>query len=252
MRGARRPSMPKPRENVEQNPVTSNTVTDLADVTVHIADSALMHLLLAGVESYFKRRKNEPLETGGLLWGSIKEPDDDMAHITIQHVSTDTYGKRSPKFFALNDTSTQAKCDILARRWPHLDMVGDFHTHPYLSNKDVLDNKGWEFSCGDYKSYEDCTPESWAGRVGLVLTLAELQRYYPDKSIDPQVKTRHGNIIQWQIGRYRFWLSAYAVDAVGDRLVVSPKSGSTRPRRYVYIDVPTINGTDAWFNYRDA
>ncbi len=217
------------------------------DMVVHVSDVAIMDLLLAGMESYHNRRNDQPVETGGLLWGSIRD-DGDMDHVTVAHVSTDTHGKRHPEHFTLNQVSTQAKCDLMNQRWPHLAMIGDFHTHPY-SHYDEVPSDGSEFSRGDFDWYEKYhTRETWAGRVGLVLTLAKLKRH-DRRSVNPSVKKRHGNTLYWQLGRYRFWLAAYAIDSVGDRLVVSPQSNRERSRQYVYIDVPTINGTNAWFTY---
>ncbi|MCY3811151.1 MAG: hypothetical protein OXH15_05095 [Gammaproteobacteria bacterium] len=220
------------------------------DVTVHVTDSALMHLLLAGMESY-RAKRHGALETGGLLWGFIKdETDSEMDHITIEHVSTDTYAKRKPDSVALSDRTTSAKRDVIEQRWPHLSMIGDFHTHPYTNYTEAVDNKGWEFSRGDFEWYENGhTAESWAGRVGLVLAIAGLQRYHKDNHATTRVRSRYGNTLQWQLGRYRFWLSAYSVDPLEGRLIVSPRGGANPSRRYVYIDVPTINGTDAWFTY---
>ena len=173
-----------------------------------------------------------------------------MDHVSVAHVSTDTHGSRSPDSFGLNDQSTKAKCELIEQRWPHLSMIGDFHTHPYNAYGEVMDDRGWEFSDADYEWYESGhTRETWPGRVGLVLTLAELKRHREDNAIDPAVKGRHGNILHWQLGRYRFWMSAYAIDSDNGELAVSPRPDRPRSREHVYIDVPTINGTDAWFTY---
>lgn len=90
-------------------------------------------------------------------------------------------------------------------------------------------------------------PEKWAGRVFLILTIARLAKLHPDKHVEPQLEENH--IICWQqLKRYRFWLSAYSLDEYDGRFVVSPKANSDDPaRRNVYIDVPTVNGTNAWY-----
>ena len=217
------------------------------DMAVHVSDVAIMDLLLASMESFHNRRDSKPVETGGLLWGSISS-DREMDHVTVAHISTDSHGKRHPDYFTLNETSTNAKCELMKLRWPHLTMIGDFHTHPYL-RYDEVPADGPEFSDGDIKWYEEFqTRKTWAGRVGLVLTLAELTRR-DGRGIAPSVSKRHGNTLHWQLGRYRFWLTAYAIDSEDNRLVVSPKSNGEKSRQYVYIDVPTINGTDSWFTW---
>ncbi|MCY3841320.1 MAG: hypothetical protein OXH09_22180 [Gammaproteobacteria bacterium] len=124
------------------------------DVTIHVSDSALMHLLLAGMESYdvrlyggkpIKRGKKKPVETAGLLWGYTVQRDD-MDHVMVEHVSTDTYATRSYWDVELNDTVIDTKRQIIRDRWPHLLMIGDFHTHPYETYKDAKEVKGWEAS----------------------------------------------------------------------------------------------------------
>lgn len=224
----------------------------VSDITIHVSDGALMHLLLAGMESYrVRKRKNSlPLETGGLLWGYVKDDETiGMDHITIEHVSTDTYAERTHYWNQLNDQTTKAKQELMAQRWPHLTMVGDFHTHPYRNYSRALRDKGWQFSKADYHSYEGWeSSEGWPGRVGVVLTIAELKR--SDTSYaEPSVAEDH--ILYWQLGQYRFWLAAYAVDRLNGGLVVTPKDGRESTREHVYIDVPTINGTTEWFNYSE-
>lgn len=225
------------------------------DVTIHVSDSSLMHLVLAGMEAYKMRayKGRSPLETGGLLWGHVKDDTNGTDHITVEHVSTDTDAERTPDSIALSERTTQIKREMVQDRWPNLSLVGDFHTHPYKSYGQALREKGWQFSDGDYQWYqEDRTRESWPGRVGLVLAIAELKKNQGYQ--DPRVRKRLGNTIQWQQCQYRFWLSAYAIDNVGDRLIVSPPNphgGDNGPlRSYVFIDVPTINGTSEWFSYQ--
>ena len=230
------------------------------DITIHVSDSSLMHLLLAGLEAYKMRvrhgteaNRELPLETGGLLWGYIKDGESDMDHITVEHVSVDTAAKKKTDSVALSRHSTAVKRQLVEDRWPNLSLIGDFHTHPYPNLADVTNIKGWEASREDIAFYEDCDAEPdswvWGTRVFLILTLAE-QHKHDSSFVEPKVRKRYGNVLRWQQGGYRFWLSAYAVDRENDRLVVSPKPAIKRPRRrYVYIDVPTVNGTNGWFSY---
>lgn len=215
-----------------------------------------MHLLLAGMEAYKMRkyRGRLPLETCGLLWGFAKDSIHGMDHVTVEHISTDTAAEREPDSNALNDRTTAIKRQIVQDRWPNLSLLGDFHTHPYSSYSEVMDCNGWEFSKGDYEFFEDQNhnAESWAidSRVSLVLTLAEIKRK-TSSYIAGQVKSsKHGNVLQWQQCDYRLWLSAYALDNVNGRLVVSANPKTKEPKRErVFIDAPTINGTSEWFSY---
>ena len=115
------------------------------DITIHVSDSALMHLLLAGMEILrVKKRKNaKPLETAGLLWGYAKDDEiNGMDHVTVEHVSTDTYADHTPDSVGLSDQTTDAKRALIAQRWPHLSMIGDLHTHPYRNYSQAVKDKG--------------------------------------------------------------------------------------------------------------
>ena len=226
-------------------------------VAIHVSDSSLLHLLFAGMESYKVRRwgktstsKKGPAETSGLLWGYVVSRED-MDHVMVEQVSTDKHAKGTYFDSELNDDATEIKRQIVEERWPHLTMIGDFHTHPYKSYTEAKECGGWHASEGDIEWYEAKTREDWPGRISLILTIAELVRYNPESYVEPSNVADH--IIHWQqLERFRFWLAAYAVDeSDGNCLVVSPKEDSDDPSRpHVYIDVPTINGTNAWFSYR--
>lgn len=233
------------------------------DLTIHVGDSALLHLTFAAMESFKIRNWGKtttsnrgPIETAGVLWGYHVARDEED-HVKIEHASTDKFAKgyKSESEWPLQEV-TEAKQAIVAARWPYLSLIGDFHTHPYESYNDVQECKGWEFSDGDREAYEK---ENYlAGPyqcVALVLTVAKLQRY--DKSTKLVGAEIANNAVQWQLDRYRYWLAGYAIDKVslggdqGVKLEVSPTEtgGSREQRGNVYIDVPTVNGITAWFDY---
>ncbi len=225
-------------------------------LTIHVSDAALLHLLLAGMESYHVRHwgkhtttKGGPAETAGLLWGyAVSRPDGD--HVLVEHVSTDTFAKGNYREVGLNAEVTRVKQMVVAKRWPHLSMVGDFHTHPYKSYTETQAATGWQFSEGDRESYEE-RQDSWPGCVALVLTLTEIQEFDENHQVWPEAIESH--ILRWQMDRFWFWLAGYAIDDASEStLLVSPRAkGVGRGRPAVYIDVPTINGTHAWFSYGD-
>lgn len=229
-------------------------------VAVHVSDHALMHLLLAGMESYKVRTWNKtvttergPVETGGVLLGYTTHRES-MDHVVVEHVSTDTYADRKYQYVTLNSDVTEIKRQVLEDRWPHLSLIGDFHTHPYKDGyMETVGAGGWNASKGDYESYIDRDEESpWRGCcAALILTITELKRYHENTHRDSGVPQHH--IVHWQQHDYRFWLSAYAIDKVDDELVVSPNPNAGERRRpHVYIDVPTINGTNAWFGWKES
>ena len=220
------------------------------NLTIHVGDASLMGLVVAGMESYHVRHwgtgvRKGIAETAGLLWGYVV-PKEDGDHVVVDYVSTDTFAKGTAGEVGLNDDVTKVKQRVIAGRWPHLTMVGDFHTHPYKTVADANECKGWEFSKGDRNWYEtDHSRDTWDGRIALVLTIAELRR-----RTEKEPEVVNDNVIHWQMDRYRFWLSGYAIDAAGEKLIVSPSvSKGVLGRPAVYVDAPTVNGTSAWFEY---
>ena len=89
--------------------------------------------MVAGVESYHVRHSGSGVrggaaETAGLLWGYVVTRAD-MDHVVVDYVSTDTFAKGTANEVGLNPRVTEVKQRVIAFRWPHLTMVGDFHTH---------------------------------------------------------------------------------------------------------------------------
>lgn len=224
---------------------------------VHVSDSAIMHLMLAGMESFHVRLKGKhvlenpdlpPVETAGLLIGySCHRNKED--HFVIEHATTDKFAKGfSSRIGPLIDTVTEEKRKVIQRQWPHLQIIGDFHTHPYTSYSQAERHRGWEFSSYDIKFHEELNPEDWEGRCALVLTIAELKRVQEDSRRSNERWAE--NVIHWQLGDYRFWLSVIVLDGIRDadsnRFVVSPKQGINKDhmRPKVYLNVPTIRGVD--------
>ena len=233
------------------------------DAAIHVSDSALLQLLMAGMESYKVRQWGDsvtaargPVETTGLLWGYTASRDG-VDHVVVEQVATDKFAKGT--FWetqAPHEEVTAAKQAVVADRWPQLSMLGDFHTHPYKSFQEAIRAGptsagklgGWHASTGDVKAQEDRCAEGWPGRIFLILTIAKLQRVHKDKHEKPTMQEPH--IVRWQqLKEYRFWLAAYSLDRFGDRFVVSPKASPEGQRQRVYVDVPTINGTNAWFDW---
>ena len=220
--------------------------------TIRVSDSATMHLMFAGMESYFVKNFgsgvaqtiNKPVKTAGLLFGSISKLNE-MDYYIVDHISNDKYARGTHSKVSLNEKVTEVKSDILRRRWPHIALIGDYHTHPYTSDTDAKRDKGWEFSPGDYRSYQDWSPQQWPGRCALVLTIAKLKRVHNNKRVD--VETKDTNVVLWQIGDFRYWVSAYIIDVISEKsapyYAVSPrKKKETEPYRSdVFLDIPTIN-----------
>lgn len=237
------------------------------DLSISVSDTAFMHLLMIGMEAYKLRpwgkgTRDEYTETGGVLWGYARN-DVNYDHVRIEHISVDLHAERSKNEITLNKKSNMNKKRIVQARWPHLCLIGDFHTHPYEKYSEAKHDRGWEYSEGDRKSWEEPLCHNvWSDlRASLVLTIAKLERVHDENRIDPDVKS--DNVLYWQMGNYRFWLSAYALDKEDNddgsyQFKVTPRhrrwpepSVSGRRRGRIYLDVPTVTGSSRWFEYGD-
>ena len=240
---------------------------------VHVTDSALLHLLMAGMESYkvrlWGRRETTnrgPVEVAGLLWGYVPESSEGYDHLVVQHATTDIVAERAKSWSSFSLPSALAKQSVVSARWPQLSMIGDFHTHPYEKYTDAESIGGWEASEGDRVWYEEHFAENVRDtnlqrrfKVSLVLTIAKLQRVREDTRALPEV-LGHGNVLKWQLGDFRYWLTAYSLDRTSNDdhspLVLSPREEGWPEvehagRDHVYLDVPTIYGTERYFEAGD-
>lgn len=224
------------------------------DAIVRVSDSAVLHLMLAGMESFRVRhwgkhvRENTeyPVEANGILFGYSVQKDN-ADHFIVEHASTDKFAKGYASWVERwNETVNNEKRNVICGQWPHLQIIGDFHTHPYTTYTQAETDHGWEFSPTDIEFHEELDPSYWEGRCALVLTIAELKRLHKNKQRSNE--TWEENVIHWQLGGFRYWLSAIVLDEThdddADRFIVSPrrdiKDVLTRPA--VYLKVPTIHG----------
>lgn len=110
----------------------------------------------------------------------------------------------------------------ILRRWtPHYHFLGAFHTHPYDSWKDVIANKGWNFSDADQRMilhYDDLWELSYPARpIAMVMAVTVMSQ--PKDSF---AKADESKLV-FNVGNLRFWLSA----AVGEVLLSQEKVFST-------------------------
>ena len=229
------------------------------DYVVQISEHALMQMHLAALESYFsppsEDRNFDYVETIGLLWGhEIRGGRNDTLY-SIQHVSIDLNATREEDGASLSDADLLIKKGAVQSFWPHLDFLGDFHTHPHDHYATVAAGGDWAFSRTDYAAIENQGPYWMAEgyRVGLVMTVARLGRR---SSKAPCPIAPHA--WEWTLGDLRFWLAAYVAVPVHhpsghfEGVFVIPRDTSAptvnrrivqfAKRQSVHLDVPRLGG----------
>ena len=117
--------VPEPGREHDESPPQSPFDRPIA---IHVTDSSLMGLVVAGMESYHVRHWGNGVgkgaaETAGLLWGYVVSKAD-MDHIVVDYVSTDTFAKGTAGEVGLNDDVTEVKRRVIAYRWPYLTNGG--------------------------------------------------------------------------------------------------------------------------------
>ena len=89
------------------------------------------------------------------------------------------------------------------------DIVADFHTHPYGSEKELLKLKGWEYSEADEATMIPWVKQLWDNnfhpRASLIMSMTEGKRKLKSPG---HMKP---NLVRFSIGKYRFYLAAYRI-----------------------------------------
>ncbi len=128
-------------------------------MNIVVEDHAVPQLLTSALEAYdfgksSGRRYQDKLETFGLLWGYIvpERPGRDL-HVIASFATVETSALCEKAAVTPRIESLKLKADFIGRYWPHLEVVGTFHSHPYSSLEEVNSCKGWRAS----------TPEDFNG-----------------------------------------------------------------------------------------
>lgn len=184
-----------------------------AGYVIHVAETSLMQMCLAGLEAYTVVHKGNSghktrLETYGLLFGTESELPNGKTFYSVELLSIDTSAEMAHNFTVPNAKALELKRDVLTSFFPQHDFIGDFHTHPYsrkTTYTDVGRNKLYEFSPDDY-AHIKANSKTWIGhnyRVGMVLTLALLKRR------SSGIEWLDSSLMMFTLGNYRLWLKGY-------------------------------------------
>lgn len=188
---------------------------------VSVSDEVLDAMLLAATETYYlgagrKSNRSEDskyVEINGYLWGSCADYGS-HSYIHIEKFGPSISARKRKDSYIANERSPWLMNSIVKRRSPHMKFLGEIHTHPYKSLRDVESCKGWEFSDGDLKCWpesEDSEDSVWKlydlkFPLWLVLAVAPMQKVYGSYGAEPI--TGQANIWQFDIGELRFWIHA--------------------------------------------
>jgi proteasome lid subunit RPN8/RPN11 len=127
---------------------------------VRLEARALEDMLLAAAEGYevSPRRGVKYTEVFGLCFGSTRNlatnKDADELHINVGRIATQMRARATASEVSPNWRSLESQLAVADRFFPHFEVVGDYHTHPYGSFAALLQSKGWEHSDADEESID--------------------------------------------------------------------------------------------------
>ena len=185
------------------------------NIEIRVSNRALESMVLSASESYvlgdghrisIKKSHQNYKETYGHIWGIRKINKNSTEYIYVDRFYESLSARRKRDSVEPNEDAVRLKNSILERWSPHLSFLGDFHTHPYESLKEVQKCKGWEFSRSDRISFklDDRLWELANHRpIMLVMVVAPIE-----KVRDTIAESQESNCWRFNIGELRFWLTA--------------------------------------------
>ncbi|MBK5970516.1 MULTISPECIES: hypothetical protein [Thiorhodovibrio] len=184
---------------------------------VLLSENALISLVLSSLEAYAvekrgARGKNKKeLETYGSIYGQHTTLADGRTLFRLEMAQTDTTARQTTCSVQYSEEAISLKRAALGAFWPHLDYLGDFHSHPYRNITEARKCQGFYLSEGDRANLDRHWKSFWKNlryRLGLVVTVAPMQRaresmsWWDGKGL---------NCLQFTIGNFRLWISAFCV-----------------------------------------
>jgi hypothetical protein len=192
------------------------------DVTILLDDRAIEDIVLVALEAYTVPRKGVQFtETYGICFGSTKSTEEKRhahgyhttryVYVSSVHVQLRAELYRSKVTYDLR--SLDAQMAVAKHLFPQLDIVGDFHTHPYKGAKELRTLKGWRYSAEDEAGIAawvaPLTKMGYHPRTSLIVGITKGSKRI---SKPGQLKP---NVVRFSIDKYHFYVACYRI--IGNR-----------------------------------
>jgi hypothetical protein len=192
------------------------------DVIVWLDDRAIEDIVLVALEAYaVPRRGARFTETYGICFGSIKPMEEKrQAHgkhttryINVSSVHIQLRAECFPDKVTYDLRSLETQMTVARHFFPQLDIVGDFHTHPYRTVKDLKTSGGWRYSASDEPSIAEWVAPlrkmGYHPKMSLIVGIAEGSRRISSQGM------LKPNLVRFSINKYHFYVACYRI--LGDR-----------------------------------
>lgn len=184
-----------------------------------IEDHVIPTLLTAAVEAYefehkthSRGRGKRKLETFGLLWGYvIPAKGDTPAKIIATTATIETSALRHEAWVRPDAESIVAKQDLIKQYWPHLELVGSFHSHPYDDLNSVNEVRGWQCSDGDrefFPWFHGTISSKQPHLAHIIVTITGLKK--SSKAVINHIESTESDGVSISAGNRKFWINSYA------------------------------------------
>jgi hypothetical protein len=188
------------------------------DIMIWLDDRAIEDIVLVALEAYAVPRQGVRFtETYGICFGSTKSVDEKRLahgrhvtrHINISSVHIQLRAECYSSKVTYDLRSLETQMAVATHFFPQLDIVGDFHTHPYANVKELKSIKGWKYSRGDEAGISTwVTPLKKMGynpRMSLIVAVAKGGR-----RISKPGRMRP-NVVRFSIQKYHFYVACYRI-----------------------------------------
>jgi proteasome lid subunit RPN8/RPN11 len=199
----------------EQSPdVVTALATHRERLDVRLEARALEDMLLAVAEGYKvgPGKGIKYTEVFGLCFGSVRRStprhESHELRVNVSRIATQMRAKATASEVTPNSKSLAAHLDVATKFFPHLEVVGDYHSHPYNTFGKLIQARGWEYSEADEASLEPFIEEvmSQHNRPHFSLVVAVAEGGKKGKPV-----RKKANVIQVPIGSLYFIVGAYRI-----------------------------------------
>ncbi len=160
------------------------------EIEVYLSPHALEDMLVASLEGYLvpKTRRLRFTEVYGLCLGTIRDQlmphgrwgRHRIRHIYVQRATVHLRARGTRDSVVPNPKSFKAHFAAARALFPHLEVIGDFHSHPYRDIHSLRRAEGWMFSDQDSKYVrkwlEDMRAEDYEPTVDFIVAIGKRKK----------------------------------------------------------------------------
>ncbi|WP_314017856.1 hypothetical protein [Stutzerimonas degradans] len=222
---------------------------------ITVEDHAVPQLITSALEAFefgrkTARKKEVQLETFGLLWGYILPARGNRPpRIVVTTATVETSALATQNSVDPDRKSLQMKMEFVMRYWPHLEVVGTFHSHPYKHLDDVRRASGWRASSeedeGDLLFWPQLHKQLFKHNpylAHLIITVTDLKK--KGWAVPKEIERESG--FELSLGKRKLWITSYASVATQD------EDGAQMMASLPVLDIPSLTNRAIEGNYADA